>query len=138
MWIASFLSNTPVIQNEVTEQIIRDCLQLRDFFGKYSRDSDHQAFQLIECFADIVDSDSVDAFVISYRLLLDVKSDFEPSRLERILSAREDINKREASNVLSQCQEIFASRSSLLQNHSIKAVSNAYRFFKNSKQNVDA
>ena len=129
-WIQSFLAKTPIIQKEVTDQIVRDCTQLRDFFGKYSRNTNHPAFQLMECFCDIVDADDPDSFVISYRLLLDVKNDFAPSNLERILSAREDINKKEAQNVLSQCEKIFASRSSLLKNHSIKSVSSAYRFFK--------
>ena len=81
-----------------------------------------------------VDADDADSFVISYRLLLDVRSDFAPSNLERVLSAREDINKREASNVLSQCEEIFNSRKNLLANHSIKAVSSAYRFFSRTEK----
>ena len=137
-WISAFISKTPIIQKEVTDQIVRDCSQLRDFFAKYSRDSDHKAFQLMESFSDIVDADDADSFVISYRLLLDVRSDFAPSNLERVLSAREDISKREAANVLSQCEEIFASRKNLLANHSIKAVTSAYRFFKNTKNSAGA
>ena len=92
----------------------------------------------MESFSDIVDADDADSFVISYRLLLDVRSDFAPSNLERVLSAREDISKREAANVLSQCEEIFASRKNLLANHSIKAVTSAYRFFKNTKNSAGA
>ncbi|QDZ21270.1 subunit Sec6 of exocyst complex [Chloropicon primus] len=134
-WIEAFIAQTPIIQKDVTDQIVRDCLQLRDFFADYSRDSNHKAFQLMESFSDIVDAEDADSFVISYRLLLEVRDDFAPSNLEKVLSAREDINKKEAANVLSQCEEIFSSRKNLLSGHSIKAVSTAYRFFKHSKSN---
>ena len=107
-WIQAFLANTPVIQSEVAEQMLRDSMQVHDFFRRFIP----KAPQLVPCqrmeaFTDLVAADSVDSFVISYRLLIEVMPDFEPAMIENILSGREDITKREASNVMSQCHEVF-------------------------------
>ena len=59
--------------------------------------------------------------VISYRLLLDVRSHFAPSNLERVLSARRT-SARERLPTSCRRWEIFASRKNFLANHSIKAV----------------
>lgn len=133
-WLNTFVSTSPIVSMYVTEQMTRDCMEFQKFFTKYTNKASASSFQLMENFTDLVDSDSMDSFVISYRLLLELKPDFKPAMVEKILSAREDINKKDASFVLSQCEEIYLEKAGSTKGATMHSVSNAYKFLKYAKK----
>ena len=66
-----------------------------------------QGLQVIDAVVEMAKSDSVDSFVINYRLVLEVQSECSPVLVEKLLTAREDITNRDAADVMAQCREAF-------------------------------
>ena len=109
-WVAALLLNTPVIDPDVLQRMEDDGTCVRELFQDHlpsTRLMKSQGLQVIDAVVEMAKSDSVDSFVINYRLVLEVQSECSPVLVEKLLTAREDITNRDAADVMAQCREAF-------------------------------
>ena len=109
-WVAALLLNTPVIDPDVLQRMEDDGTCVRELFQDHlpsTRLMKSQGLQVIDAVVEMAKSDSVDSFVINYRLVLEVQSECSPILVEKLLTAREDITNRDGAEVMVQCREAF-------------------------------
>ena len=108
-WMEAIKSSTPVIQPDVIERMEEDCTAFRKVFGLYLSDAKldkSKAIQMMDGVLEMSKADDKDDFVIGYRLILEIDV-CSPVLVEKLVSAREDISRKDASDIMVQCREIF-------------------------------
>ena len=109
-WVAALLLNTPVIDPDVLQRMEDDGSCIRELFQDHlpsTKLMKSQGLQVMDAVVEMAKSDSVDSFIINYRLVLEVQSECSPVLVEKLLTAREDISNRDAAEVMPQCREAF-------------------------------
>lgn len=56
---------------------------------------------------ELVSSDSLDAFVLSYSSILAMYSGLTPDILQRLVAVRSDMTRADVAEVIAQCREVF-------------------------------
>ena len=109
-WVAALLLNTPVIDPDVLQRMEDDGSCIRELFQDHlpsTKLMKSQGLQVMDAVVEMAKSDSVDSFIINYRLVLEVQPECSPVLVEKLLTAREDISNRDAAEVMPQCREAF-------------------------------
>mmetsp|Transcript_19085 Transcript_19085/g.53180 ORF Transcript_19085/g.53180 Transcript_19085/m.53180 type:complete len:779 (+) Transcript_19085:187-2523(+) len=89
-------------QMEEDEEIFSTC-----FFRYLKEDKVCQVVQELSDMRDLVSSDSVEAYVLSYTNLLQVNTSLTPAQLEKLMQARTDMSKQDINEVMATCRDIY-------------------------------
>lgn len=112
-FLASALTQLRTLRNEDLRALQRDAAKFTSFFAGFLGDGvARAACQPLTDVCEFADSDSVEAFVLSYTSLLVSAPGITPMLLSNLLAARvashEDMTKADAKEVLEACREVYA------------------------------
>mmetsp|Transcript_8241 Transcript_8241/g.27390 ORF Transcript_8241/g.27390 Transcript_8241/m.27390 type:complete len:795 (-) Transcript_8241:3164-5548(-) len=125
-YISALLTQCPGVTAEMIAHMERDDDALRELFGGFLTGSRCEAKLRVLCdFRELVASSDVEAFTLSFTMLLQNRKNTELSALEKLVAMRGDISRQERREILEQCKEVFEQRPHQLKTKSFKKAARA-------------
>ncbi|KAL0304744.1 UNVERIFIED_CONTAM: Exocyst complex component SEC6 [Sesamum angustifolium] len=108
VYVDHMLLQKNYIQEETIERMKLDEEVLMDFFREYiSVSKVENRVKVLGDLRELASSESPDSFTLVYTNILDHQPDCPPEVVEKLVSLREGIPRKDAKEVVSECKEIY-------------------------------
>ncbi|MBA0599608.1 hypothetical protein Gorai_005819 [Gossypium raimondii] len=108
VYVDHLLTQKNYIKEETIERMRLDEEVLMDFFREYISVSKVESrVRILSDLRDLASAESLDTFTLIYSNILEHQPDCPPDVVEKLVSLREGIPRKDAKEVVQECKEIY-------------------------------